>query len=125
MASGRHQPEGVDRVLEGELGDRKHPQLTVADTRKDVLQEPAVPLGLQPQIQVEIDDRERRALGQCRQAEVGVGVDVLLTQLDESATGSKDLHTSTDRFARQRVEDDVDSVTACGGHDLVGEVEDA
>src|SRR6478735_11294875 len=36
VASRGHQPEGIDRVFEGELGDRKHSQLTVADTRKNL-----------------------------------------------------------------------------------------
>ena len=102
VASGRHQPERVDRVVEAELGDGKHLQLTVAArAARIVLQEPTVPLGLQPQIQVEVDHRERGTLGQCGQPQLGIGVDVLLAQFDEPATGSQYLHTAPNRFSGQ------------------------
>lgn len=89
VPAGCHQGKGVRRVLEGERGDGKHPQGAVGDVPEDLGQHRAVPGRLQLQIQVEVDDREGRAFGQCGQSQVGVGVDVLLAQLDEPAAGAR------------------------------------
>ena len=121
---GRHQPEGVEsrssRVNSVTGSTCSSPSRARGE---DLLEEPAVPVGLQPQIQVEIDHREGRALRQCGQPQRGVGVDVLLAQFDESATGGQDLHASTNRFSGQRIENDVDTVAVRGGEYLIGEVD--
>ena len=89
--------------------------------RQDVPEHFAVACRLQFQVQVEIDDGEGRAFRQCGQSQADVGVDVLLAQLDEPAAGSKYLHAALNRFARKRIENDIDPVAVGDVEDLVGE----
>ena len=59
--------ERVDRGVQGELGDGEHLKFPVCDMLEDLLQQPTIPLGLQPEIQVQVDHREGGTLGQCGQ----------------------------------------------------------
>ena len=71
------------------------------DMAEDLLEQPPVPRGLQPQIQVEVDHGERGAFRQRGQPQRGVGVDVLLAEFDEPAAGGQDLHAAPNRLSRQ------------------------
>ncbi len=86
-------------------------------------EEAAVPFGLQPEVQVEVDHREGTAFRQCGQAQDGVGVDVLLAEFDEPATGREDLHATPNRLSGKRIEYDVHAVAVGDVEDFVGKVD--
>ena len=79
---------------EGVLGDGEHLQFPVDDVTQDLPQQSTVSLGLQTEVEVEVDHRERRAAGQGAQPQRCIGVHVLLAKFDEPAPRSQDLHTA-------------------------------
>ena len=105
VGCGRHQPECVDGVVEAELGDGKHLQFAVQQVPEDVLKEPTVPLRLQPEIQIKVHHRESIFASEANP--LGIGVDVPFTEFDEPPAGSQYLHTASNRFSGQRIQNDV------------------
>ena len=98
---GRHQPERVDRVVQGELGDGQHLQFAVGDVTQDLLQQPPYRCGCSRRFRSRSTTENEALLASARQPQRGIGVDVLLAEFDEPAAGSQDLHTAPNRLSRQ------------------------
>ena len=125
MAGALHQPEGVAQPLAAEHAMRQGLEFAGREQLNQFAEQALRELAMVDDQLVDVDAEVAEVAAERPQADMSVGVEIALAELDEPAERPQAVERADHRFAGQRIQHDVDAAALGVGGNLVGEGERA